>query len=142
MPAQHAHAYCSNLLSPLQVVAYSRLSPLVVSGEALGSLAGLQPGGQLLCFLTPCCAVLCCAVPWAAMLRHAVLYCVLPTALLSFSTDFVRVRTGDCLVAFSRRGVHGLQREVARRTGRGACVVGTRMRGILPWCSGLGLGTT
>ncbi len=30
---------------------------------------------------------------------------------------------GDCLVGFSRRSLHGLRREVVRRTGREACLV-------------------
>ncbi|EFJ52880.1 hypothetical protein VOLCADRAFT_41250, partial [Volvox carteri f. nagariensis] len=34
-----------------------------------------------------------------------------------------RVAGGDCLVAFSRRSLHGLRREVARCTGREACLV-------------------
>ncbi|GLI70255.1 hypothetical protein VaNZ11_015102, partial [Volvox africanus] len=33
------------------------------------------------------------------------------------------VAGGDCLVAFSRRSLHGLRREVARRAGREACLV-------------------
>lgn len=36
---------------------------------------------------------------------------------------------GDCLVGFSRRSLHGLRREVVRRTGREACLVSARAPG-------------
>ncbi|GIL59735.1 hypothetical protein Vafri_14458 [Volvox africanus] len=37
------------------------------------------------------------------------------------------VAGGDCLVAFSRRGLHGLRKEVARRAGREACLCHFRL---------------
>ncbi|KAF5838453.1 hypothetical protein DUNSADRAFT_2847 [Dunaliella salina] len=57
----------------LEVRQYTRLAPLVVCGEPLGSLSSLQPG--------------------------------------------------DCLVAFSRKKVHALQREVGRRSSHRAAMV-------------------
>jgi ATP-dependent RNA helicase SUPV3L1/SUV3 len=67
----------------LQVRQYARLSPLVVSSQALGCLTRLQPG--------------------------------------------------DALVAFSRKSVHGLQREVGRLTGRAACMVGGSVGRSVGW---------
>ena len=47
----------------------------------------------------------------------------LKTMSSSLHRDFKKLRKGDCVVAFSRVGIHALRREIERQTGRRAAVV-------------------
>lgn len=47
----------------------------------------------------------------------------LKTMSSSLRRDFKKLRTGDCVVAFSRVGIHALRKEIEEQTGRRAAVV-------------------
>lgn len=75
LPSQTLTAECAD---PLTVKRYKRLSPLVVAGEALGGLGGVQEGDCFVAFSRRCAALAS-----AAVLRRFV-HCDEPAAASTF----------------------------------------------------------